>query len=109
MIREVIPQFNADETHTSQTVTLDDVTVRLDTYTVRPRDGWALDLYDSDGVPLVQGIALVTGLDLLFPYRHLDVPPGPLFVGYHEQPVADPAEPDFLERRASLYYQEVGS
>lgn len=32
---------------------------------------WVLDISDADDVPLVGGIAVVTGCDLLFPYRYL--------------------------------------
>lgn len=50
--------------------------------------GWLLDISDSDGVPMVHGIPLVTGADLLEQYRYLgfgaamyvvtpdDLPPG---------------------------------
>lgn len=33
--------------------------------------GWVLDIADSSGNPVVQGIPLVTGADLLAQYRHL--------------------------------------
>lgn len=33
--------------------------------------GWMLDVADADDVPLVAGIALVTGADLLAPYADL--------------------------------------
>lgn len=33
--------------------------------------GWILDIADSIGNPIVQGIPLVTGADLLAQYRHL--------------------------------------
>jgi hypothetical protein len=33
--------------------------------------GWILDIADDQDVPLVQGIALVTGTDLLGPYAYL--------------------------------------
>lgn len=34
---------------------------------------WVLDIADADSVPLVQGLTLVTGLDLLEQYRHLGI------------------------------------
>lgn len=36
-----------------------------------PDPCWELDISDSDGVPLVQGIPLVTGADLLAQYVYL--------------------------------------
>jgi hypothetical protein len=33
--------------------------------------GWILDISDTVGNPIVQGIPLVTGVDLLAQYRHL--------------------------------------
>jgi len=33
---------------------------------------WVLDIADTDNVPLVQGIPLVTGADLLEQYQHLN-------------------------------------
>ena len=104
---EITVQFRADETHTSQTVTLDGVRFVLDTYTNRADGCWYMDLRDGEGNPLVLGIAIVTGLDLLFPYRHLDVPPGPLFVNDHEGERTDPGLDAFLNQSAALYYQTV--
>lgn len=33
--------------------------------------GWTIDIADSSGKPIVQGIPLVTGADLLAQYKHL--------------------------------------
>ncbi len=104
---EITVQFREDETHTVQRVTLDDVSVRLDTYTNKADGCWYMDLYDGDDNPLVQGIALVTGLDLLFPYRYLDVPPGALFVNDHIPPREDPGLDTFFQREAALYYETM--
>lgn len=35
--------------------------------------GWVLDIADAQGAPLVEGIALVTGTDLLAPYAYLGI------------------------------------
>lgn len=37
---------------------------------------WVLDIRDSVGNPVVLGIRVVEGIDLLAPYRARDVPPG---------------------------------
>jgi len=33
--------------------------------------GWVLDIFDIQGEPLVCGIAVITGFDLLMPYKYL--------------------------------------
>jgi hypothetical protein len=40
-------------------------------YVFVPDDCWILDIADADGNPLVQGIPLVTGCDLLEQYGYL--------------------------------------
>lgn len=53
--------------------------------------GWTLDLFTVAGAPIIQGIPLVTGCDLLAPYEHLGLG-GVLWV----QTTADPdAAPTF--------------
>ncbi len=53
-------------------VALASITYKL---TLRWRDadqaGWILDIEADDGTPLVYGIPLVTGIDLLGQYQHL--------------------------------------
>jgi hypothetical protein len=41
-------------------------------YLFTPNDCWELDIADSDDNPLVQGIPLVTGADLLAQYEYLN-------------------------------------
>lgn len=69
--------------------------------------GWALDLYDAQANPLVRGIGVTPGIDLLYPYRHLAVPAGSLVCW-----TVDGLDPDltaFAEDRARLLYKEAGS
>jgi len=55
------------------TITLGGVDYRL---TVQYRQaggiGWVLDIADANNQPLASGIPLVTGVDLLAQYRHLE-------------------------------------
>lgn len=52
--------------------------------------GWFLDIADEGGVPLVQGIALVTGLDLLHQYSYLGIA-GELYAATDGDLLADPS------------------
>ncbi len=45
-------------------------TYRLTVVWRDPAPGWVLDIADASGAPLVQGIPLVTGADLLEQYRY---------------------------------------
>ncbi len=107
-IVEITVQFRENENHESQVLTLDGVRFRFDTYTNKVDGCWYLDLFDEDDNALIQGIALVTGLDLLFPYRHLDVPAGILFVNDLAGPREDPTLDTFFDQGAALYYEEAG-
>lgn len=108
-ITEIKVQFRAEDKHTSQTLTLDGVRFQLDTYTNRADNSWYLDIFDTNGVALVQGIALATGLDLLYPYRYLDVPAGVLFVNDLDGPRQDPGLDSFADQEVALYYQDAES
>lgn len=57
-------------------ITLGGIDYRL---TLLYRDGWTVDIADGGGNPLVGGIPLVTGADLLEQFRHLGFQGG-LFV-----------------------------
>lgn len=62
-----------------QELTLDGVKVRLrSTFSMRT-DRWYVSVYDSGGTLLVGSIAVVPGVDLLLPFKHLGIPQGQLF------------------------------
>jgi len=105
-ILQITPQFHALDTHTPQTLTLDGVRVRIVAYTNIVDDAWYLDTYDGNDNPLVLGLALVTGLDLWFPYRYMPLPPGMLFVQDQTGlPMRDPVISDFVHKNMALFYQ----
>lgn len=87
------------------TITLDQVAYQL---TVLWRDapavggGWVLDIADSLGAPIVTGIALVTGADLLAQYEYLGIG-GQLFVQTDYDLDAVPTFQN-LGQTAHLYY-----
>jgi hypothetical protein len=104
-VLQITPQFRDNETHTDQTLVLDGIRVQFSTYTNRENNVWYLDIRDVDGAPLVLGIALVPGLDLLFPYRYLELPPGILFVvDQSGVPQTDPTLSAFINGDAGLFY-----
>lgn len=64
--------------------------------------GWILDIADSSGNPIVQGIPLVTGADLLAQYRYLGFV-GSLVVKTDANPDAIPTY-DNLGTTSHLYF-----
>lgn len=73
-------------------------------YTNTFDDAWYFDLTDDAEQLLVAGIGLSSGVDLLFPYRYLPVPPGVLFINDQAQIRRDPRVDSFSEKAVELYY-----
>lgn len=65
--------------------------------------GWFLDIFDPAGNPLVAGIPLVTGVDLLEPYPDLKFG-GALYVMTDGAPTAPPTY-DNLGTQAHVYFE----
>lgn len=63
---------------------------------------WMLDISDATGNPLVSGIPLITGADLLEQYRYLGIP-GQLFVQTDNDTDAVPTQ-DNLGSLGRLYF-----
>lgn len=97
------PQPTGSESHWDTTVVLDGQRVRFAFYTNRVDGAWHLDIENDDGSAAVRGIGLVGGVDLLYRFRYLALPPGPLWLEGDEDLDA------FAEKRARLLYQEVGA
>jgi hypothetical protein len=66
-----------------------------------PSGGWILDLADNAGNPVISGMALVTGADLLAQYAHLELGFA-LYVQSDNDPTAPPTYAD-LGVSAHLY------
>lgn len=64
--------------------------------------GWVLDIADSNKTPIVDGIPLVTGADLLAQYKHLGFK-GRLYVQTRDDPNAVPTF-DNLGDAGKLYF-----
>ena len=54
-------------------ISLNGTDYRLTFYWNSPANCWMLDLADADSNPMIQGIPVVTGLDLLYQYKYLGV------------------------------------
>lgn len=67
-----------------------------------PANCWILDIADFNNVPLVQGIPLVTGINLLSQYEHLGIG-GALVVQTDSNPHAVPTY-ESLGNTGHLYY-----
>ena len=107
-VLQITPQFRDTDTHTSQRITLDGIVIRIDTYTNTWDGLWYLDIFDADDAPLILGILLAVGLDLLYPYRYMPVPPGVLMVqDQNGSPAVDPVLDAFSEERHAIFY--IGS
>ena len=70
-------------------------------YRATPEAGWILDIGEPDSTPIISGIPLVTGINLLAQYQHLIV--GSLFVLSDVDMWAAPGFPD-LGVSSHLYF-----
>lgn len=70
-------------------------------YRATPEAGWVLDIGEPDSTPIISGIPLVTGINLLAQYQHLIV--GSLFVLSDVDMWAAPGFPD-LGVSSHLYF-----
>lgn len=93
-----------EQRETVQECTLDAVRVILVARYAERTDRWYLSIYTPAEVLLVGSLALVPGVDLLRPYRHLALPQGQLFVQSVQRL---PPNFDSLEVSARLLYREA--
>ena len=106
-ILELKPQTAALSQNRTMTDVLDGQRVTFTFFT--DRTSWYMNVADAVGTPLISGLRLVGGrVDMLAPYRHLDVPPGILMVVTTTpgQPV-DPGYTSFSDGTCQLWYVEA--
>jgi hypothetical protein len=92
-------------THLDRVYDLDGARFRFATYTNKVDGRWYLDISDSLGTPIVLGLGLACGCDLLYPYRARPVPAGKLWV--QPQNAGADSDPDldgFADNRFALWY-----
>lgn len=104
---ELTVQPDPAVTHFRAAVELEGARYQFAFYTNAIDGGWSFDVASEDESSAATGIALVAGIDLLHPYRHLDLPPGQLFVV--DRDGGDPDATAFADGRASLYYLEAST
>ena len=98
--------FKEEQTRVTQTLELEGIRIDLVTYTNKFDGLWYMDMLDGEGDPIVRGIALVVGLDLMYRYRYKDtVPPGIFMVQDQSgTPFIDPNLESFINDDAMLLY-----
>ena len=111
-IIDITPNVTGDATDVTLTnvvwnAVLDGLNFGLQIQTNKFNNAWQLNLLDSNGNPLVYGLGLEAGMDLLFPYRYKDeVPAGKLFVAsFNGQ--TDPTLNSFIDGTHGIFYQEA--
>jgi len=105
-VLELIVQPNESVSHFSYSVTLENARYSFAFYTNTVDGGWFMDLANEDESSIARGVGLSNGVNILFPYRHLEFPPGVLYVKDKGLDGADPDLAAFSEGRAALYYLE---
>lgn len=74
--------------------------------TNKPDDSWFFDITTPNGEPVVMGLGLAVGLDLLFPYRSKGslIPPGILYCVDLSGEGSDPSLESFQNKTHVLRY-----
>jgi len=85
------------------TITLEDTPVRLRVRRNTRQGVWYLDIYDEDAEPVVQGVAMVLGADILAQYS---LGLGGL-VMYNDTESVDASATNLGERVILLHYSEA--
>lgn len=106
-VLDITPAITETTTNVAVIVDLDGLTYRLDLKTNKRADAWTLDIYDGQGGPLVLGLHLAAGVDMLYPYRSLAVPPGKMYVSPRGETYGDPVIASFAAGTHALYYAEA--
>ena len=97
----------ADTPDQSFSVSLDAAVYRLRLRYNTRAGAWALSLATADGTPLLSGLALRLGVDLLAQFVDDRLPPGRLFAINYVDAYAE-ADRDNFGRDAALVYEEAG-
>ena len=90
----------------SYTILLEGVQLGLVFKTNKPDDSWFMDITTVNFEPVVMGLGLAVGLDLLFPYRSKGdlIPPGLLYCVDLSGGGSDPTVDSFENKTHALRY-----
>lgn len=112
-IQQLIVRTDPSQRQISSRVALDGRRYRLVFRYLLELDAWTLAIYSDGDALLVAGCTVKLGIDLLAPFRHLDVPPGQLFAFDTSKPQT-PDEPvdvepgeDAFDGRVLMLYRPV--
>lgn len=97
--------ITADLPHQSFSVQLDGTVFRLRLRYNWRAGHWALDLADSSGAPLISGVAVRLGVDLLAQYADDRLPSGKLFAMNWVAPYQPPGRDNFGTDVVLIYEQ----
>jgi len=98
----VLIRQNQERRRFTQEITLGGIRVRLQVIPCQLTDRWYVSILDLDGNVLIGSIACVPGVNLLYPYRHLDIPQGALYCHSTDR---EPPTFSTLDVTARIYYQ----
>lgn len=68
---------------------------------------WFMNIRDTNGDALVQGLCIVLGSDILAPYHHRSIPPGGMFAYDTSGKDLDPDVNDLGERVQLIYVEST--
>lgn len=103
---KITVQPRGTESRFETTLLLDGARYRFRFYTNTVDQRWYMDVENADASSKALGIPMFNGTEILYPYRHLDIPQGKLFIST-EDDGDDPDLTAFSDGRATLYYDEV--
>jgi hypothetical protein len=103
-VKQITVRLDPRQRATDQFVSLDGVRIGLRFRLSSIPRKWSLWLLSVSGDQLAGPIAVVPGLDLLRPYKHMPgVPPGELFVH------GPPADDQNVDQESVVLYREVAT
>ncbi len=98
--------FNNEDGNQEFDITLDDVSYRLRFSFNSRLNKWALDILNSDGLELINGILMVLGVNFLRQYVSSSLPSGKLFLVNLQDGITEATETTF-GTDVRLYYETI--
>lgn len=102
-VRRIAVRQDRTSRATTQQIVLDGVRLIARMQYVHAIERWVLSLSDQSGTTILAGVPIVNGVDLLRPFKHLDLPQGELFAYSIDR---EPPTLETVDRSAHLLYRE---